>query len=128
MSVLPFDAVSSVTAIAGPDAVTGSRLVVAERLSLLKQQQVRLQAQRETTTADKAMDREARATMLMQLAVQQSRIDEQIVQLETQIAEGAAASDAADAAAATTTAPSAADTAAVTTTAAPQDSHIHVVA
>jgi len=151
MSVSPVEPISPAHAIAATDANV-SRFVVAERLSLLKQQQSKLGAQRETTQTDKAMDDKTRATMLTQLAVQQSRIDEQIRQMEIQMSDAAAeaaaaattaaseaaeaaaatrtsASEAAEAAAATrTSASEAADAAAVSTTAAAPGSHIHVVA
>jgi len=130
---------SSATAMAATDATFAvSRLLVAERLALLKQQQIRLEAQRGATRADKALDDETRATTVAQLAVQQSRIDEQIRKMETQISNHAAetaaaiktaATDAAETAAANRTAAAdAVDAAAATRAEAPLVTHIHVVA
>jgi hypothetical protein len=130
---------SPATALAATDAtVAMSRLLVAERLALLKQQQIRLEAQRGATQADKALDDETRATTVAQLAVQRSRIDEQLRLMETHIANDAAeaaatiktaAADAADTAAANRTAAAdAVEAAAATRAEAPLVSHIHVVA
>ncbi len=112
--------------------------MVAERLSLLKQQQIKLEAQRATTATDTAIDDQTRAMQLAELAVQRARIDEQVQHVEDQISQAAAdaaaatraaALEAADAAAASRTAASeAADAAAMSATAAPLGSHIHVVA